>query len=441
MKSLNEPNSVLDREKQTITRAPLSKGGIIFYANDSYDPELVQLLIGATSVNPESLEAWSAVKGVVTDPTKESLQEETARLLINNAGPVLATIENGELSKTIFAVIAEGCIDELSDCLPVLLETNVLVNLARFLVDGVDTASVICITDILIAAVSGYSASMENAELTALFNQYNLLVLGLLSVNNELAQTQLLKLSRMIVKCVGIPNQGDLERFFAKYFEFVAQESTTTTDNALHCILTVLRLWPDLYVGLIQREDMLKSLVYYLNVESIHSVKYASKILLPVLQKAASLPPAFVELVAKRIQEAIALSNSTVEYLMYDLVAICESSAENCQLVCSLGIFESEKLKGYSYATTKAMLAVYAAALKYNLLTHEPSFEPQIVTNVTDSLESPEEPVVLQALQILAALIPLHYPFDVIELLDELRAHENAGIAEHAAAIFSGLAV
>ena len=439
MKTLPHIQSVLDRQRDSIARDPFKTSGTVIFAPTTTDPELVNLLIAATSVHPESLDAWTAVKDLVTDPTQASLDEESALVLLKNAGAVLADLDNSPLSKVILSVVFEGCIQELSNPLPVLLETNILLNLSRFLVPGIDTASVIYITDILICAAKQYSESTQSPELASLFNSYNLTILDLLSIDNELAQTQLLHLSRVIVNRIGVESPSDLPRFLSTYFEFTTVESTTLTDNALHSIATLLRRYPDLYTGVVQDEKMITTLIYYLNVESILSVKFAARSFLPIMAHACSLPPNVIESIAKRIQEAIALSSALIDYLIPILVAICESSCENCHLVCSLGIFESQKLTSHSYTATKAMISIYTAALNCNLLPYNPAYEPQIVANVTDSLESEEDSLILQTLDLCAALIARRYPLDIVDRVDELRLHETTEISEHAADGFATL--
>jgi hypothetical protein len=196
---------------------------------------------------------------------------------------------------------------------------------------------------------------------------------------------------------------------------------------------------PFLYELLLSNQERLYQIVNYVNSESSLAVKYSAKICLPMLSNQASLPVLLGFNIAERLQQSIALSSVMVNYLMRDVAAMCETSADGCLAMIQLGLFESEKLTVFSLQSAVAMLRAYLAAAHYQILEIDERSAPQIRGNIEFCLENDDVSVLLLTLRVIAAVVPLGVALDDLETLLECQWHENQEIANLATGICGGL--
>jgi hypothetical protein len=204
----------------------------------------------------------------------------------------------------------------------------------------------------------------------------------------------------------------------------------------MKCLYELLKKVNGLYSVLLssQGAEVLLALVSDLNTESLESVKYASKILLPLMTEPQAVA-LFLDLgIVPSIQQSVALSAGNVRYLMKLMAEMCETFEAAARVVLETGILYSEKLRQFSFPTAVSMLKIYASALKYGIeIDHDDALD-QIATNVEYCLECDDEAVILLALRIAKALSfgRDHIDPDIIE---GLTMHPNASIANLSAQI------
>lgn len=413
------------------------RNGRAVFIVQKVDPECVHAAITAVLNNPESFDAWCLLRNMLTEVQQTLLTCDSATELIRRGSGVFSSTTNVPLFQVILKVFASFCLPEIDDSFTILVESNVLQSLPaeKFLSPKIPEL-LIPVNDVVFAAISDYNKSPEQEWAVGMFTEYLVQIMCLLQIGlPEYVVVPLMGTCRVMIRKMQITKE-DAESLLRVFYGFVKEGLSDVIDSALHCIWTLFRIYPELYENVVQ--NVVGSVVYHLNVDSLMAVKYAAKIFRPILAKGV-LPEEMLGMVVRQIQQSIACAkhNAVVDYLAVNLVVVCETSEVGCRMVLELGILESELMTAFSSRTTTCMVGIYRAALKFGLLELRGEYEEQIVRNVTDALESDDCETIVMVLDAIAALTSRSCAFpEAMDRIDELRMHENPAIMEKASTLF-----
>jgi hypothetical protein len=412
------------RQSQQNRRNTVSLNSPQLFTAPPTDLSHFKSLLEEIASNPISLELWSAVSQFLynNDLSDRNLSLQLLRL----ATPVLDSAEEPQLFKAVIVSIARVIFLIPQKC-ETLVSLQILESFSALLCPEIGNDVILAVNDLLIAALSDYSG---DPQLYGVFNGYHCQIISLLSVKgNQFLRGELLRTSHLIVQKCGQTDEDCVQLFWA-YAEWICSDDEFLKGRELKCLYEVMKKSSCLYRFVLSSQGaaLLLVLIESLNTESLESVKYSSKILLPLMSEPAAVA-LFMEIgIIAQIQQSIALSSGNVKYLIDLVASMCETLEPACVSILEAGILYSEKLKQFSLKTSTAMLRIYAAAMGYGIQIRDDDSIGQIVMNVSYCLECDDDDVILLALRIAKALslVPCDITPDVIE---ELTMHRHPAIS------------
>jgi hypothetical protein len=425
------PPKLLHREAAELREASAqSAPHITFEFDAACDPDLFHAFVALTEIDPAYVAAWKALCAALSCSDK-LLDADLAAGVVRNAGAVFNETEDPEHFTLLLSAITKAVFYLDNKC-DTLAAAGIVQNLDVFLTAEMGSEVVIPVNDILIAALSDFSG---DPELGGIFARYHFAILDLvLYRRHQLLRTELLRTSYLILSRCD-QSEEELLQMLERYVEILAQElDDQSTDQLLKCLWRLLKRAPPLRDLLVERRDIVLFLIDRLNHESLLSVKYSSKIFMPLFADPRILPELLALDVVSVIQQSIALSTQNIKYLVRALTAICETSPEGCGAIIEAGILTSAKLTGFSFNASVAMLRIYAAALRCGVRFGDDAVA-QLTANVGDCLDGDDDAVIILALRVASELLASGVRCVDAEVIGGFADRANQEIAELAAAI------